>query len=365
MLETGAVGESDTAGESEGREDDWADAALEERREPGRSEIAAERRAVPPAKPWYARPGVIAAVLAVLVLVALGGAAGVWYLMSGQVSADYSRQAESAWSDVVTRSDSYVQALNRASSVNDFPVLARANRDLTSDLDTDISRVAGLTPPAQYAAAHRMLAEGLQKYRTYLAAAQVVLDAPATVRRDDAARLSALAGEAEAPCDAFVGLAPFTDDRVPREVWQMGMMVAGLAEKAKAGEAARRRAAEARRKALEQQRLGEQQAVDKSAAESVVAQFTEEYQAGDADGMRALMTVRLRGRFDPGTVFADPVVLKSYEITKTTRQAPDKFEIRVREDHEDIPGNPATFTRLFIVVRVGGKWLVDQWVAPE
>lgn len=301
-------------------------------------------------KPFYKKPAVIAAIISAIILAAI---LGVLFYLSSQNKSSYESSANDIWDDVIESSNTLKDALSETKDVDDFNQLSDDNADHVAVLKDKIVEVKSIEAPEAYKKSHKNLERAIRQQVGYFEKAQEILDDPYRVETDtDFVEFDRLARDAKLASQDFVDSADSVDDDIPVKIFDMPDDLRSIAKEAQSVQEEKEEQDTAREKQ-------EQEATEKSSVENSVEGWMEALKDNNTSDMSNYMTTDAYARLDPNEFEGDYTV-DDYKLTQTTKISATKYESKVTEYDTWSNGDRTTTTRLFTVVKIGDKWLIDE-----
>jgi hypothetical protein len=112
---------------------------------------------------------------------------------------------------------------------------------------------------------------------------------------------------------------------------------------------------------LDQQKISEADKAAIDAAVLVVTKFMQAYSDKDAEAMKIYLTPQAESEFKPAQVLDNALEIKNFKAVETRKLNETKIEIDGQIDKETPDSKTITEKRLFAMLKVGDKWLIDSW----
>jgi len=112
---------------------------------------------------------------------------------------------------------------------------------------------------------------------------------------------------------------------------------------------------------LDQKKIEEADKAAIDAAVLVVTKFVQAYSDKDAEAMKIYLTPQAESEFRPALVLDNALEIKNFKAIDTRKLSETKIEIDGQIDKETPDGKTITEKRLFAMLKVGDKWLIDSW----
>ena len=260
---------------------------------------------------------------------------------------------KSIWNEVALQSSELKSTVNTTDGTEDFNQLSDGLTDQNDLIKDKLVEAKELDAPTSHQELQKKLEKALENYSDYLSAAQVLVDADI----DDATEqefneLSNLASDARIACNSFIEEADFTKESISPKVFKLTEVLKPIVEEAQA-----EREEEERKEKEEQEE--KKQAQEKQMTEDTVSGWMNALKDKDYQGMSQYMTSEAYQKIKPED-FEGDYEMVDFVITKTNRINSTEFEVFVTESDEWSDGAKTTTERLFSVVRVSSKWLIDN-----
>ncbi|MBU1083134.1 hypothetical protein KKE14_01715 [Patescibacteria group bacterium] len=300
--------------------------------------------------------GVLIVIFVCILIVMVGSLASYYYYTFQKQGTTSEQNIRNSWNDVVVAT---VELTNSFTSVTTFSDLStdtsggfkgklssasRALRDVVYDFQGENSYVF-----SGHSFVNR-LNSFLDDYLAYLRELQKVIDNGASGMIKDIADIDELMKLSKKMNESYDNLLISDKNGVvqanlPRELFEMSDSVKILIE-----------ADLLNRKETEE---ADKAAID--AAVAVVTKFVQAYSDKDAEAMKIYLTSQAESEFKPAQVLDNALEIKNFKAIDTRKLNETKIEIDGQIDKETPDSKTITEKRLFAMLKVDGKWLIDSW----
>lgn len=300
--------------------------------------------------------GVLIVVFVGILIVMVGGLASYYYYTFQKQGTANEQNIRDGWNDVVVAT---VDLTNSFSSVKTFADLSSdTSGGFKEKLNTTSRELRDVMYNFQGGNSYvfsgnsfvNRLNSFLDDYLAYIRELQKVIDngAAGTIKEISAVdELMTLGGKMN---ESYDNLLISDKNRVvqanlPRELFEMPNNVKVLIET----------------NLLDQKKTEEADKAAIDAAVAVVTKFIKAYSDKDAEAMKLYLTPQAESEFKPPQILDNALEIKNFKVIETRKLNETKIEIDGQIDKETPDSKTLTEKRLFAMLKVGDKWLIDSW----